>query len=135
VYPEASKLYVNSDNGGGNGSRVKLWRKQLQEFANITGLEVHVSHFPPGTSKWNKIEHRMFCFTSKNRRGRPLISVETVIELISNTAASKVLKIVCVRDENKYELGTKISDEELAKLDITRDAFHGDWNYIISPKI
>jgi hypothetical protein len=86
----------------------------LQEFANITALEVHVSHFPPGASKWNKIEHRMFCCISKNRRGRPLISVETVIELISNTVTSKGLKIVCVEDKNKYELGTKITDEELA---------------------
>jgi transposase len=135
TYPDASKVYINSDSGGSNGSRVKLWKKQLQEFTNITGLEVHVSHFPPGTSKWNKIEHRMFCFISKNWRGRPLISVETVIELISNTATSKGLKIVCIKDENKYELGTKITDEELAKLNITRDVFHGDWNYIISPKI
>jgi transposase len=135
TYPDAVKLYINSDNGGSNGSRVKLWKKQLQEFANITGLEVHSSHFPPGTSKWNKIEHRMFCFISKNWRGRPLISVETVIELISNTSTSKGLKIVCVEDKNKYELGIKVSEEELAELNITRDAFHGDWNYIISPEI
>ena len=135
MYPNASKLYINSDNGGSNGSRVKLWKKQLQEFATTTGLEVHISHFPPGTSKWNKIEHRMFCFISKNWRGRPLISVETVIELISNTTTSKGLKIVCVKDENTYELGTKITDEEFAELNITRDVFNGDWNYIISPKI
>jgi hypothetical protein len=135
TYPGASKLYINSDSGGSNGSRVKLWKKQLQEFANITGLEVHISHFPPGTSKWNKIEHRMFCYISKNWRGRPLISIETVIELISNTTTAKGLKIVCVKDENKYELGAKVTDEELAGLNITRDAFHGDWNYIISSKI
>jgi transposase len=135
TYPEASKLYINSDSGGSNGSRVKLWKKQLQEFANITGLEVHVSHLPPGTSKWNKIEHRMFCFISKNWRGRALISIETVIKLISHTTTLKGLKIVCVEDKNKYELGTKVTDEELANLNITRDAFHGDWNYIISPKI
>jgi integrase len=126
TYPDASKLYINNDNGGSNGSRVKPWKKQLQEFANITALEVHVSHFPPGASKWNKIEHRMFCYISKNRRGRPLISVETIIELISNTTTTKGLKIVCVKDKNKYELGTKITDEELAALNITRDAFHGD---------
>jgi hypothetical protein len=133
--PNASKRYITSDSGGSNGSRVKLWKEQLQEFANITGLEVHVCHVPPGTSKWNKIEQRIFCFISKNGRGRPLISVETVIELIANTTTVKGLKIVYVKDENKYELGTKITDEELAELNITRDIFHGDWNYIISPKI
>jgi hypothetical protein len=134
TYPDASKLYINSDNGGSNGSRVKLWKKQLQEFANITGLEVHVSHFPSGTSKWNKIEHRMFCFISKNWRGRPLVSVETVIELISNTTTAKGLKIVCMKDSNKYDPGIKVTDEELAGLNISTDAFHGDWNYTISPK-
>ena len=134
TYKRATKLYINSDNGGSNGSRIKLWKKQIQEFANITGLETHVSHFPSGTSKWNKIEHRMFCFISKNWRGRPLISIETVIELISNTTTSKGLKIVCVKDANIYELGTKVTDEELTALNIKRDVFHGDWNYIISPK-
>jgi len=135
TYPEASKLYINIDNGGSNGSRVRLWKKQLQELANITGLELHVSHFPPGTSKWNKIEHRMFCYISKNWRGRPLISIETVIELISSTTTSKGLKIVCVEDDNKYELGTKVTDEELAGINITKDIFHGDWNYKIARKI
>jgi len=134
TYPDASKLYITGDNGGSNGSRVRLWKKQLQEFANITGLDAHVSHFPPGTSKWNKIEHKMFCFISKNWRGRPLISIETVVELISNTTTSKGLKIVCVEDSNKYELGRKVTDEEFAELNIIRDAFHGDWNYIISSK-
>ena len=133
TYPEARKLYINSDNGGSNGSRVKLWKKQLQEFANLTGLETHVSHFPPGTSKWNKIEHRMFCFISKNWRGTPLISIETVIELISNTTTSKGLKIVCIKDDNQYELGTKVTDAELAAISIVRDDFHGDWNYTILP--
>jgi transposase len=135
TYPHATKLYINSDSGGSNGSRVKLWKKQLQELANITGLTVYISHFPPGTSKWNKIEHRMFCFISKNWRGRPLISIEAVIELISNTTTSKGLKIVCMEDSNEYKLGTKVTDAELADLNITRDAFHGDWNYVISPKI
>jgi transposase len=135
TYPNAARIYINSDNGGSNGSRVKLWKKQLQEFANITRLETHISHFPPGTSKWNKIEHRMFCFISKNWRGTPLISIETVIELISNTTTSKGLKIVCIEDDNKYELGIKVSDEELADFRITRDDFQGDWNYKISPQI
>jgi transposase len=135
TYPKAKKLYINSGSGGSNGVRVRLWKKQLQEFVNITGLEVHVSHFPPGTSKWNKIEHKMFCFISKNWRGRPLISIETVIELISNTTTSKGLKIICVKDDNKYELGTKVTGEELTGLNITRDDFQGDWNYMISPNI
>jgi transposase len=135
TYPDASKLYITGDSGGSNGSRVKLWKKQLQEFVNMTGLEAHVSHFPSGTSKWNKIEHRMFCYISKNWRGRPLISVETVVELISNTTTAKGLRIVCVEDKNNYELGTKVTDKELAALNITRDTFHGDWNYIISPGI
>jgi hypothetical protein len=134
TYPYAQKLYITSDNGGSNGSRVKLWKKQLQEFANISGLEVHVSHFPSGTSKWNKIEHRMFCFISKNWRGRPLISVETVIQLISNTSTEKGLKIICVEDKNHYELGTKVTDRELAEINMTKDSFHGDWNYAIAPK-
>jgi hypothetical protein len=134
TYQNAKKIYINSDGGGSNGARTKLWKKQLQEFANITGLEVHVSHLPPGTSKWNKIEHRMFCFISSNWKGQPLISVETVINLISNTTTSKGLKIVCIKDDSYYELGIKVSDEEIAKLNITRYKFHGDWNYKISPQ-
>jgi transposase len=134
TYPNAKELYLTCDNGGSNGSTRKLWKKQLQEMANITGLSIHVSHFPSGTSKWNKIEHRMFCFISKNWRGQPLISVETVVNLISSTTTSKGLKIVCVVDENKYEIGIKVTDEELASLNIVRDDFHGDWNYVIRPK-
>ena len=131
TYPDAEKLYINSDNGGSNGSRVKLWKKQLQKLASITGLEVHVSHLPPGTSKWNKIEHRMFCYISKNWRGTPLISIEAVIELIASTTTTKGLRIVCMKDDNVYELGTSVSDDELAAINIVRDDFHGDWNYII----
>ena len=133
TYPDASRLYINSDSGGSNGSRLRLWKKQLQEFANITGLETHVSHFPPGTSKWNKIEHKLFCFISKNWRGTPLISIETVINLISSTTTSKGLKVVCVKDDNAYKLGTKVTDEEFASLKIIRESFHGDWNYVILP--
>jgi hypothetical protein len=134
TYPNAYKIYINSDGGGSNGTRTKLWKKQLQEFANITGLEVHVSHFPPGTSKWNKIEHKMFCFISSNWKGQPLISVEVVIKLISNTTTAKGLKIVCLKDDKYYELGIKVSDEELAHLSILRYKFHGDWNYRIRPR-
>ena len=134
TYPVATELYIISDSGGSNGSRNRLWKKQLQELANITGLDVHVSHLPPGTSKWNKIEHRMFCYISKNWRGQPLISIEAIISLISNTSTKKGLKIICAKDDNYYELGQKVTDEELAAINISREEFHGDWNYKISPK-
>lgn len=133
TYPDATKLYINCDGGGSNGSRVKLWKKQLQELANITGLEMHVSHFPPGTSKWNKIEHKMFCFISKNWRGKPLISVETIISLISSTTTKEGLKIVCVKDENVYQLGKKVTDEELSEINIKKEKVCGEWNYTILP--
>ncbi|MDR1991951.1 MAG: hypothetical protein LBQ98_00360 [Nitrososphaerota archaeon] len=100
TYPGATKLYINGDSGGSNGVRVRLWKKQLQEFANVSGLEVHVSHFPPGMSKWNKVLHRMFCYINKSWRGTPLVSVEAVVSLISSAVTSQGLKIVCVRDDN-----------------------------------
>jgi transposase len=134
TYPDATKIYINCDGGGSNGSRTKLWKTQLQELANITGLEIHVSHLPPGTSKWNKIEHKMFCYISKNWRGRPLISIETVINLIANTTTKQGLEIVCVLDENTYERGIKVTKEELDLVNINRDEFHGEWNYFISPQ-
>jgi hypothetical protein len=133
TYPDATKLYINCD-GGCNNVRRRLWKKQLQDFANITGLEVHVSHFPPGTSKWNKIEHKMFCYISKNWRGKPLISVEAVIRLISSTTTSKGLKIVCIKDENHYDLGTVVTDEEFAAINIVREDILGNWNYLILPR-
>jgi transposase len=133
TYPGAEKLCITCDSGGSNGSRRRLWKKQLQEFANMSGLTVHVSHFPPGTSKWNKIEHKMFCFISKNWRGRPLISIETIISLINNATSSNGLKIICVEDRNDYTLGTVVTDEELAAVNIQKDKFHGDWNYSIAP--
>jgi hypothetical protein len=135
AYPKATKLYINCDGGGSNGSRVKLWKYQLQQFANLTALEVHVSHFPPGTSKWNKIEHKMFCYISKSWRGQPLISVETTINLISNTTTTKGLKITCVKDDKKYELGIKVNDEEYAKINIKKEEICPDWNYVISPNL
>jgi len=134
TYPDATKIYINCDGGGSNGSRTKLWKTQLQELANITGLEIHVSHLPPRTSKWNKIEHKMFCYISKNWRGRPLISIETVINLIANTTTKQGLEIVCVLDENTYERGIKVTKEELDLVNINRDEFHGEWNYFISPQ-
>ena len=128
------KIYINADGGGSNGHRIKLWKTELQKLANEINKTIHVSHFPPGTSKWNKIEHRMFSYISKNWRGRPLISVETVINLISNTTTKKGLEIKAMIDENKYETGIKVSDKELDKINIIRDEFHGEWNYKIAPQ-
>ena len=133
TYPDATKLYINCDGGGSNNVRRRLWKRQLQDLANITGLEVHISHFPPGTSKWNKIEHRMFCYISKNWRGKPLISVEAVIQLISSTTTPKGLKIVCTKDERHYALGTSVTDEEFAAINMLRDNILGNWNYAILP--
>jgi hypothetical protein len=133
TYPDADRIYINCDSGGSNGYRVRLWKKQLQEFANVTGLSVHVLHFPSGTSKWNKIEHKMFCFISKNWRGKPLITIEATVELIASTTTKRGLKIHCVRDDNVYKLGETVTDTEFDSLNIDRDAFHGEWNYSISP--
>lgn len=134
TYPFATKLYINCDGGGSNNVRRRLWKKQLQDLANITDLEIHISHFPPGTSKWNKIEHKMFCYISKNWRGKPLISVEAVIHLISSTTTSKGLKIVCIKDDRHYELGTVVTDEEYAAINIRREEILGNWNYSILPR-
>jgi transposase len=134
TYPDATRLYINCDGGGSNNVRRRLWKRQLQDFADMTGLEVHVSHFPPGTSKWNKIEHKMFCYISKNWRGRPLISVEAVIRLISSTTTSKGLRIVCIKDENHYDLGTVVTDEEFAAINMIREDILGNWNYVILPR-
>ena len=133
-YPDATQLMVTADGGGSNGSKVRLFKKQLQQFANDTGLTISVCHFPPGTSKWNKIEHRMFSFISKNWRGRPLLDLVTVVNLIGNTRTDAGLKICCELDESVYEKGIVVTDEEMKNLNITHDQFHGDWNYVISPK-
>jgi len=132
-YPEASKLYITADGGGSNGSRNKLWKTSLQKLSNEIGLEIHVSHFPPGTSKWNKIEHRMSSHISKNWRGRPLVSLAVIISLIGATTTKDGLKISCGLDTNEYEKGIKVSEEELEELNISRNEFHGEWNYCISP--
>ena len=132
-YHGASKLYITADGGGSNGSRNKLWKKSLQEFSNETGLEIHISHFPPGTSKWNKIEHRMFSHISKNWRGRPLVSLAVIISLIGSTTNKGGLRVKCGLDTNEYEKGIKVSDEELEALNISRHDFHGEWNYWVSP--
>jgi len=134
VRPNATKLYINADGGGSNGSRNRLWKVELQNFATETNLEIHVSHFPPGTSKWNKIEHRMFSFISKNWRGQPLLDRATVVNLIANTTTEKGLEIKAFLDENVYEKGIKISDEELDSISLKFEDFHGNWNYVIYPE-
>ena len=133
-FPDATRIYITCDGGGSNGSRSRNWKYELQQFSNDTGLEIMISHYPPGTSKWNKIEHRMFCYISKNWQGQPLIDIETVIDLISNTTTEKGLSITCQLDENEYETGRKLSDEEFAKLNITPCDVLGKWNYIIKPQ-
>jgi hypothetical protein len=132
-YPEARSIYITADSGGSNGVRVKLWKVKLQELANELGLTIKVSHFPAGTSKWNKIEHRLFSFISKNWRGKPLISLAVIVSLISATTTETGLTIKCVVDYNEYKKGIEVSDEELAKVNLHTDEFHGEWNYSILP--
>lgn len=134
LYASAKNLLITADCGGSNGYRVRLWRLQLQKLADELGLTIQVCHFPPGTSKWNKIEHRMFCHITQNWRGRPLLSREVVVNLIGNTTTVEGLKIQAKLDENLYEAGIKVSDQELAEVTIERDAFHGEWNYKIMPR-
>jgi len=134
-YPKAKQIVITADGGGSNGSRVRLWKTQLQDFCNEIGIPVVVSHFPPGTSKWNKIEHRLFSYISMNWRGKPLTSFEAVLNLISSTATSKGLKVKAAIDLNKYPKGIKISDSEMRMLDLSRNEFHGEWNYTLRPQV
>jgi transposase len=133
-YPKAQCLQIFADGGGSNGSRVRLWKVELQKLAEELGFPIQVCHLPPGTSKWNKIEHRMFSFISQNWRGQPLISHEVIVNLIKATTTSKGLRVEAAVDERLYPAGEKVSDEELAKVNIARDEFHGEWNYRISPR-
>ena len=133
-YPHARELLITADCGGSNGYRVKLWKVELQKFANEAGMIINVCHFPPGTSKWNKIEHKMFSFISKNWRGKPLITRETVVNLIGSTKTKSGLKIKVKLDENIYKTGKKITDKELENVNIERSDFHGEWNYKVKPK-
>lgn len=133
-YANAPALYITADGGGSNGSRVRLWKTELQRFANELGKEIHVSHFPPGTSKWNKIEHKMFCFISKNWRGKPLIDTATIVQLIGNTTTTKGLTIKARLDDHFYEKARKVSDDEFQKIALQPDPFHGEWNYKIVPQ-
>ena len=134
-YPNATTLTITADSGGSNNPRTRLWRHELQRLANTTGLRIRVCHFPPGTSKWNKIEHRMFSFVSLNWRGKPLESLEVIINLIAATKTNTGLKLYAQLDKNVYERGIEISDKQLDRVNITRDDFHGDWNYTINPSL
>jgi hypothetical protein len=133
IYPEADRLLVTADAGGSNSYRCRLWKVALQDLADVIGLRITVCHFPPGTSKWNKIEHRMFCHITKNWRGKPLLSRAVVVNLIGNTKTKAGLHIQAELDSNSYETGIKVSDKELAAVRIEKDIFHGEWNYTISP--
>jgi transposase len=133
AYPTASELLITADGGGSNGSRVRLWKVMLQQLAEERGLTIHVCHFPPGTSKWNKIEHRMFAYITANWRGRPLESRAVVVNVIANTRTDKGLEIQAALDETPYQTGHKGSDEQMATLRIIRDEFHGEWNYCLEP--
>jgi Rhodopirellula transposase DDE domain len=132
-YPEATELLITADGGGSNSSRCRLWKVALQELADATGLTLNVSHFPPGTSKWNKIEHRLFCHVTQNWRGKPLVSHDLIVKLIGSTTTSTGLKVKAALDTDRYESGIKVTDDELSAVRITRDEFHGEWNYSISP--
>ena len=133
-FPGASELLITADGGGSNGTRNRLWKVSLQELADELGLRLLVGHFPPGTSKWNKIEHRMFCHITQNWRGKPLRSLAVVVNLIGNTTTRAGLKVRAELDTNSYPTGIEVSDEELAAVNIKRARFHGDWNYTISPR-
>ena len=134
LYPQATALLVTADGGGSNGSRTRLWKLELQQLADELGITIHVCHFPPGTSKWNKIEHRMFCHISQNWRGRPLTSREVVVNLISQTTPEQGLAIQAALDENRYPTGITVPDDLFDALALERDEFHGDWNYRLNPR-
>jgi hypothetical protein len=134
MYPKARRLLITADAGGSNGYRVRLWKLALQELANDLGLRISVCHFPPGTSKWNKIEHRMFCYITKNWRGKPLRSRAVIVNLIGSTTTRAGLRIEAELDTNAYQTGIKVSDEEFAAIRLEKDEFHGEWNYTIAPQ-
>jgi transposase len=133
IYPKAKKLLITADSGGSNGYRRKLWKTELQKLSSEIGCSITVCHLPPGTSKWNKIEHRLFSYISQNWRGKPLISHEVIISLISSTTTQKGLVVRCELDDNEYPKGIKVSDKDLSKINIEKDNFHGEWNYTIAP--
>jgi hypothetical protein len=130
-YPNARHLTITADGGGSNGSRVRLWKRELQRLANELGIDIHVHHLPPGTSKWNKIEHRLFSFISMNWRAKPLVSYRVIVDLISATTTDTGLTVRCELDTNSYAKGIVVTDQEMSQIDIIRDEFHGQWNYIL----
>jgi transposase len=133
LYPEATALLITADGGGSNGYRRRLWKLELQRFADELQFPISVSHFPPGTSKWNKVEHRLFSFISSNWRGEPLADYETIVKLISNTKTAHGLTVTCILDRRRYATGRKVTDEEMKQVMLTPDPFHGEWNYTIVP--
>jgi len=133
TYSEAKSLLITADSGGSNSYRSKLWKTELQKLADETGLSIRVCHFPPGTSKWNKIEHRLFSFITQNWRGKPLVNHETVVNLIANTTTSTGLKVYAQLDRNYYQKGIKVPDHKLAQVNLKQEAFQGKWNYTIFP--
>ena len=133
-YPHAKSIYITADCGGSNSRRSRLWKMELQKLADRLKIDIHVSHFPPGTSKWNKIEHQMFSYISINWRGRPLTTYNVIVNLISNTRTKTGLQIRAEMDTNQYEIGIKISDEDFKKINLTKCKFHGEWNYIIKSR-
>jgi transposase len=135
TYPGATRLLITADGGGSNGSRLRLWKWELQRFADASGLELHVCHLPPGTSKWNKIEHRLFSYITQNWRGKPLVSYEAIVSLIAATTTRNGLTVRCELDDRTYPTGRKVTDAELASVNLARDEFHGDWNYRIRPRL
>ncbi len=134
-YAKSTRLMITADSGGSNGYRLKLWKKDLQRLADETGLEISVCHFPPGTSKWNTIEHKLFSFISINWKGRPLTSSEVIVNLIASTKTSSGLKVYAVLDDRTYQLKKEVSDQEMETLNIERNDFHGEWNYTIRPRL
>jgi len=133
LYPRATRLLITADGGGSNGYRLRLWKLELQHLANQIGLAIAVCHFPPGTSKWNKVEHRLFSFISSNWRGEPLRDYHTIVQLIANTTTAKGLTVRCRLDRRKYTIGRKVTEDEMSAINITPMRFHGEWNYIIHP--
>jgi hypothetical protein len=133
LYAQARQLLITADGGGSNGSRLRLWKLELQQLADELGFPISVCHFPPGTSKWNKVEHRLFSFISSNWRGEPLLDYETIVNLIARTTTAKGLQVICRLDRRKYPTGRKVTNEEFKRVNLKRNTFHGDWNYIIHP--
>ena len=135
LYPTAQTLLITAGGGGSNGYRLRLWKLELQKFADESGLKISVCHFPPGTSKWNKVEHRLFSFISSNWRGEPLVDCETIVHLISRASTAKGLRVICRLDRRKYATGRKVTAEQMKQINLHPDKFHGEWNYVIKPRV